>query len=1288
MHLTIDFQAPIYVVSQTQTSNALGGTYTTNYTYAGAKAHLTGGGFLGFRQVAAWDAQTGLVTTTTYGQDYPNQGLPLSVEKRTNAGQLLNQVQNTWQNTSLGGGAYHRSDLTQTVEQSWDLNGAALPRTKTNTAYDAYGNATQITVATDDGYTPTGPVSPYGNVKTTTNTYTNDTANWLLGRLTRATVTSTLPSGASATRASAFAYQAGSGLLVQEVVEPDDAALKLATDYTLDAFGNRIGVTVSGAGIAARTSTTTYDAQGRFPISARNALGHVETRTFDPAFGNPLSLTGPNGLTTTWAYDGFGRKLQETRADGAQSNFAFTLCGTGCPAGAVYYTTATASGAPATTVYFDSLNREIRSETVSLDGRLATVDTQYDAWGRKQAVSRPYFPGDPVAWTQLDYDLLGRPVRVTEPDGGVSLVSYDGLTTVTTNLRDQRNTTVKNGLGQTIQTVNALGATQRFQFDPFGNPTRTIDPRGNAVTLGYDLRGRKTRMNDPDMGAWTYAYDVLGQLVQQKNAKGQITKLSYDLLGRTTKRVEPGLTSTWTWDTAAKGIGKLAKEATSNGWSRSHAYDAYGRPYQTTTTIGAAAYTLTTKYDTAGRVARFRYPTGFTVENVYGANGYLAEVRDTATGKAYWQLGELDAAGRVVREALGNGLMTQRSYDAVGRTTAIKTGAFTTATVQNLNLQYDPVGNLTNRDDYVLNRSDLFTYDDVNRLTLDLGPNGTRLNYQYDELGNITFKTGFGSYTYGAKPHAVTKISGAVNTTLAYDANGNQTKGLNRTLTWTAWDMPAKIVQGAVTLTYDYDANHARFRQTGPAGTTIDLNPRADTGAHFEETTSQMGVKESRHHIYAGKEVIGEVVINGAGAKSTRYFHVDQLGSVDAVTGDTGNLLARWNFDPFGNRTLYTGDANATRHGFTGHEMLPEVGLIHMNGRLYDPLIARFVSADPYIQAPDNLQSYNRYSYVLNNPLVFTDPSGYSWWKKIGHAISEAWHNQIVRTVIAITVAYLAPAPFGPFLGGLVQTGTLKGAIMSDITASLFFFAGEFAGGPYGQPLGVAGKVTAHSAVGCVSAEMSGGKCGSGALAAGFAEAAGAVIHTKDFTYQLASRTVIGGTASVIGGGKFANGAMKGAYGYLFNECMHSKCWTTAAESNYLNKGDFMGYYDAACKAGDAYACKAGDIAGQRNFAGKFTTARFLALAFDAGVTLSYDDYNKIRLSLANRYASYLGTNEATAALPSRSAITQIHREVFAQWNIPPEAFGGSPAGGGFHPLIPPDELIHAFVPWCPNCRP
>ena len=218
----LDLKIPLYVVSQTQSSDGLGGNYTTNYTYVGAKLHLTGGGFLGFRQVAANDPQTGITTTTTYSQNYPYQGLPQTVEKRTASGVLLNSAQNTWQNTVISG-TYHRNDLIQTVEQSWDLNGAALPRTKTNTIFDAYGNPTQITVATDDGYTAAGPVSPYGNVKTTANTYTNNTTNWLLGRLTRATVTSTLPSGAAAARSSAFAYDSGSGLLMQEVIEPDNA---------------------------------------------------------------------------------------------------------------------------------------------------------------------------------------------------------------------------------------------------------------------------------------------------------------------------------------------------------------------------------------------------------------------------------------------------------------------------------------------------------------------------------------------------------------------------------------------------------------------------------------------------------------------------------------------------------------------------------------------------------------------------------------------------------------------------------------------------------------------------------------------------------------------------------------------------------------------------------------------------------------------------------------------------------------------------------------------------------
>lgn len=146
-----------------------------------------------------------------------------------------------------------------------------------------------------------------------------------------------LPTEVSAetlTRTSAFQYDAATGLLVKEIIEPDNASLCLVTTYAYDAYGNKTSATTrncngsSGEAAAptgdavftARTGSTTYDARGEFPVTSTNALGHAETRSFDARFGAILSLTGPNNLATTWEYDGFGRKTQEHRADGTHSN--------------------------------------------------------------------------------------------------------------------------------------------------------------------------------------------------------------------------------------------------------------------------------------------------------------------------------------------------------------------------------------------------------------------------------------------------------------------------------------------------------------------------------------------------------------------------------------------------------------------------------------------------------------------------------------------------------------------------------------------------------------------------------------------------------------------------------------------------------------------------------------------------------------------------------------------------------------------------------------------------------
>jgi hypothetical protein len=176
----VDVNGAMYVVYRVRAANGIGGIYSSIYSYIGGKADLNGRGFLGFRQFRALDQQTNLFQVTNYRQDFPYMGLISSQTKQIGT-QVLNSVTNTYAATNLGG-TRNFVGLTGSVASSWDLDGTAVPAVTTGYTYDAYGNATQISVSTPDGAS-----------KVTTNTYTNDTVNWFLGRLTAASVTSTVP---------------------------------------------------------------------------------------------------------------------------------------------------------------------------------------------------------------------------------------------------------------------------------------------------------------------------------------------------------------------------------------------------------------------------------------------------------------------------------------------------------------------------------------------------------------------------------------------------------------------------------------------------------------------------------------------------------------------------------------------------------------------------------------------------------------------------------------------------------------------------------------------------------------------------------------------------------------------------------------------------------------------------------------------------------------------------------------------------------------------------------------
>jgi RHS repeat-associated protein len=1213
-----DTQGALYVVNRVDAPTGISnsGPYTSIYGYVGARFDLWGRGFLGFQQMNTYDAQTRIYTRTAFRQDFPFIGM-VDWERKwacSSECSLLNETDNSYQvvnwygdqslsNPSVYNSPY-RVRLTQSAAYSYDLDGTAMPTVTTTYQYDSYNNPTQVTVSTPDGFS-----------KTTANWYTNDTTNWFLGRLYESQVTSTAPSQDPITRISSFDYNSSTGLLIREVIEPRRASLWLQTDYTYDGFGNKAQVTVTGADITIRSSSTSYasangSANGQFPTAITNALSQTENWQYDLRFGKPTSHTGPNGLTTTWHYDSFGRKILEMRAVNTssmtQTAWDYISCTPGaCFPDQVYRVRETPLDSNGNqigariVIGYDALDREMYRSVQGFDGTFIEVQTVYDGFGRVQSKSRPFFWGGTPLLTTYDYDTLGRVTVEHLPDNNTIQHAYHGLVTSDTNQKNQTRTVTKNSQGQVVSVTDAMGFVVTYSYDPFGNLLSTVDSTGfNVISATYDLRGRKIASSDPDLGTWRYSYNVLNQLVLQTDAKGQSTAFSHDLLGRVVERDESDMMACWTYDTAQFGIGKLASARTITGgnncqdphastvFQRSMAYDSQGRPCQVRTTIDGAAYFIeagirtgtpvpgvcnANAYDVNGRLTAVTYPSGFAVGYGYTSLGYALNITDARTNQSYWTANARDAELHLTQDTAGNGVRTARGFQAsTGRLTSIVAGSGNG--IADFSYSYDALGNPFSRSDGHFGVTETFAYDPLNRVTsssINLSPTPLVKTFDYNRAGNLMSKSDVGTYNYppggSARPHGVTSITnGSINTTFSYDANGNQTSGLGRTIAYNAANKPASITQGALTLNFADDVDHQRYKQTMMQGSSVTTTRYLDAfGVHAELVTS--AASQWNEYLMVGGSMIGVRVERSDETVTLHYFHQDHLGSIAVVSDENGVVFERDAYDTWGKRRFASGPDDPTGsiqgrsvRGFTGQEMLDSVTLVHLNGRVYDPVIGRMLSADPVIGDPLNGQTWNRYSYVYNNPLAYTDPTGYCP-NCIGYAYPQVAQSsglmQLVESAFKIAVSAMCVAagggciPFLPLVVGVssayiagVTSGSLsmalKAGIIAGATAVAFNAVGDITthNPAFGTPK-FFGNVAGHALVGCASSAASGGKCGPGALSAAVTAFAGPLINGKTFSIgSLLLNTTLGGLASVAGGGKFANGAVTAAFGYLFNQ--------------------------------------------------------------------------------------------------------------------------------------------------------
>ncbi|RZA08913.1 MAG: hypothetical protein EOO68_01460, partial [Moraxellaceae bacterium] len=684
---------------------------------------------------------------------------------------------------------------------------------------------------------------------------------------------------------------------------------------------------------------------------------------------------------------------------------------------------------------YDNLSRVKRQSTPYFEGTSPATWTtnKYDFLGRITKVTAP--DNTETNFSFKDYDStvtnplnqtrtekkngLGQLLQVTDHIGGIIQYTYT-----------QNGDLLK---AVTKLSVSDTGIAVRMCYDTLGRKVAMLDPdKGGFKSTNINLDCLSVNGSTP--GWWTYKYDAFGELVKQIDPKGQTSTMTYDIVGRMKTRsdklagnVTDSYTS-WYYDSIPSGTatastrGKLTQivmsttegSTTCGGANHCTVYSYDDNARLTNTMVqypDGTAFISSTKYDTLGRAYEQHDPLEGTVLGVSGVQthynefGYAFETIDLNDGKILQRTLTTNARGQALTELRGNGAVTTNTY--YDNTGLLKNHRVTVTgfgqPIQNNTYVWDTVGNLYSRQNQSAaiggttskNLSETFYYDGLNRLTKTLTSGiavtpscaGNTQDISYDGYGNIMCKNGVGSYAYGsnAGPHAVTSTT--TDGAYTYDNNGNQISGAGRTLLYTSYDMVRRIAKGTVSTEFNYGPDRARWQ-------------RKDIKAGITTTTTYIGnlerIQVSNNSTIEWKRYVGGVIYtyqtSGSSLTNTdkRYVYNDHLGSIDVITDAVGKVTHSESFDPWGARrggedwknfqpsslSIATFTQPVTTRGFTGHEMVDDMGIIHMNGRIYDQRLGRFLQADPFIQAATNTQSYNRYSYAINSGSGKLQPKG------------------------------------------------------------------------------------------------------------------------------------------------------------------------------------------------------------------------------------------------------------------------------------------------------------------------
>ncbi len=864
--------------------------------------------------------------------------------------------------------------------------------------------------------------------------------DWIIGKVTQKTVVKRNSSGSVLSNTTTYQYDSD-GFLIEEIKEPKTSLeQKIVYSRVNNPFGHIDSETITwskeqsfGLDFEYISSSSRYDQRG-FVTETINPEGHsVKIEERSKILRLPVLTVDIDGTRTTKTYSEIGRvKTIDIEGKGI-TKIDLYLSNANAPKLSKTTSKTRYPNGSFLVEYIDAEDQKIGYEKSTLGGKVVFHERRYDKFGNLIKESIPHFRDDEKKWISYVYDNQQRLVEKINSDGSKKLIERRNNLVVITNERGFSESKVYSYVTGRLNSVeNAKNQIISFQYDAQG---RQIEASyGNSIKIEneYDNLGRKIKTIDPSFGVVSYAYNTLGKPYSTENNLGSKKLHYYDRIGRLIKRehLENGrLVSVdhWKFDASPESIGKLTRKWNSNSYEE-YIYNSKGYLKNKLTSIAGRVFSTELFYDSLSRPSKLKLPSGMELEKEYDAFGIHIRTFNPSTNETFWKLLDITPEGKAEKYTTHEGFKTHKVFDDFGRVTSIN---LLTSKGKNLNsrsYRYDLNGNLEHRKNNITGHTESFEYDEVDRLIASQGGIES-VEYQYDDLGNLISRSDVnGPLEYSNPcqnnrpgPYAITSVG---ERKYCYNSIGQVIKVNNNEVKYGSYAKPTFIGNDKENVRFIYDADGELLFKS-----EMSENEELST---YLLSGSELTIKDNKE-IWQHKTDGGALIEILNGIITNKLLHTDHIGSIIGVYDSSRHLVEAISYSPWGIRASETDlSKSTTSRGFTGHLHLKSLDLIHMKGRIYDPISGRFLSPDPYIQNPYNLQSYNRYSYLWNNPLSGADPTGYFSIKSIVSGVNDFFKNPQKHLLSAVSMGVtFVGFYFGGPMGAAIANGLFTAAVAS-----------------------------------------------------------------------------------------------------------------------------------------------------------------------------------------------------------------------------------------------------------------